>query len=259
MENHSHIIVSSAPRSGSTPLAQLLGKQGNLCVVNEVGLYVEWDNKNKWTKTAARANWVNHTANTPIFESKGLTLADFRNATIDNKMSGRDQARWLLDNTGAKFIGDKCPIVYINLMPQLAQKFPNAKFIIVVRDGRDVVASQIRGYYRWPPGDPDHAPHWMKNTVKEAQGLWARVAQATLDRIRVIPRDRLFWFRYEDAVKDPQTFCTNLSTFLEVDIENIDGYFKPTNMGRWQKDHPDMMSELSRDFKDMLDYFNYKE
>jgi hypothetical protein len=257
--NYLHIIITSAPRSGSTALAKLLGRQEDMFVTNELGFYEDWSNQTKWRNFIHTKKWINFVANEDIFESHGLNLYKFREEVISKKLSGEGIYKWIVDNTNVSIVGDKCPIAYLNNMPYLLDRFPTAKFIVVVRDGRDVVASQIRGYHRWPPGDPDHAPHWMIPNVKDAQRLWWALAQTTALRIRTVPRNRLFWFRYEDAVLETEKFCSNLSAFLGVDIKNIDGYFRPTNMGRWEIDHPDMMSELSKDFKDMLDYFNYKE
>jgi hypothetical protein len=257
MEQLEHIIITSAPRSGSTPLAKLLGRQKDLFVTNELGTYDDWDNPNKWKNYIGSKDWINFTANKPIFEAHNLDLYKFRQNVIDNRLGGKQIFRWMLDNTNVKLLGDKCPITYLRNMPMFATKFPNAKFIIVIRDGREVVASQIRGYHKWPPGDPDHAPHWMKKNIESAQYLWLNISQIIIKTKSIIPEKRLLVFRYEEAVSSPKDFCEKLSYFLGAEIKNINDYFKATNLNRWQKDHPNMMEQLSIEFKDVLDYLGY--
>jgi hypothetical protein len=257
MYDYPHIIISSAPRSGSTALAKLLGQQRDLFVMNEIGVYDDWDNVNKWCNFIHTKEWINFVANEKIFGAHGLDLYEFREIVMAQKMSGRDIFEWLFNNVNVSLIGDKCPITYINNMLVFANKFPNAKFVIVIRDGRDVVASQIRGYHRWPPGSPDHANHWMKATVQEAQGLWLNVSRAILQRINQIDKNRLYVFRYEDAIKDMDLFCLDLSKFLGVNITNVDGFFKSTNVGKWVDEHPNMMDGLSYEFRNMLSEFGY--
>lgn len=259
MNDYSHTIISSAPRSGSTPLAKLLGQQKDVFITNELGIYDDWDNPNKWRNFIHTKEWINFVANEEIFEAHGLDLYNFRDVVMQFKFSGKDIFNWIMVNSGASVVGDKCPITYINNMPMFAKKFPNAKFIIVVRDGRDVVASQIRGYHKWPPGNPDHADHWMFPTVQQAQHLWLQVNKNTIRSLAQVDHKRYLTFRYEDAATDPDDFCEKISKFLGVDIHNINDYFKPTNMGRWQKDHPNMMDELSNEFKVMLRRFNYEK
>jgi len=257
INNYPHLIVSSAPRSGSTPLAQLLGQQKDVFVMNEIGIYDDWDNANKWQNFIHTEKWINFVANENIFKAHNLDLYAFRKQVIVQKMSGKGIFKWLQDNTNVSIIGDKCPITYINNMPMFAKKFPNAKFIIIVRDGRDVIASQIRGYSKWPPGNPDHAEHWMKAAVKESQHLWLKVNQDTTRSLLQVDPKRVMVFRYEDAVTDQISFCNDLSEFLDVNIYSINNYFKPVGLGSWQNEHPNMMGELSVAFKAMLVALGY--
>jgi hypothetical protein len=97
----------------------------------------------------------------------------------------------------------------------------------------------------------------MKATIQEAQSLWINTTNAILNKAKILGQ-RAFVFRYENAAEDPDGLCYNLSEFLGVDIINKSDYFKPTNMGKWQKDHPDMMDELSDEFKSMLRRLKYE-
>jgi hypothetical protein len=82
--------------------------------------------------------------------------------------------------------GDSTPI---NMMhsARLYELFPEAKFVNVIRDGRDVALSVTKE--RWGPNDPYEALSWWANRVlKSARAL----AQ--------IPQERRFEMRLEDLV-----------------------------------------------------------
>jgi hypothetical protein len=257
MNNFSHLIITGAPRSGSTALTKLLGQQKEIFVMNEMGIYDDWDNAEKWHKFIYSKEWINFIENEEIFKAHNLDLYEFRKQVISQKMSGKDIFKWILQNTNARLIGDKCPITYLENMDLFITKFPNAKFIIIIRDGRDVVASQIRGYYRWPPGNLQHAGHWMKQTIAEAQYLWAAVSKLIITRKEQVSKERLYIFKYEEAIKDTNSFCNDISNFIDYGVENINEYFKAVNVGKWQLEHPNMMNELSNEFKELLRYFDY--
>jgi len=101
--------------------------------------------------------------------------------------------------------GDKTP-GYIELVPQLAQLFPGAKFIHVIRDGRDVAKSfQVR---RWS-GDWLHqnAGEWLT-----AMSCGERWKSSTLAR-------QLLEVRYEDLVLDQENQVRRICQFLEEEFE----------------------------------------
>ena len=139
-------------------------------------------------------------------------------------------------------------------------KFPNAKFIILIRDGRGVVDSQIRSYYKYPPGHLQHASHWMKPTVKEAESVWLNAMNRLFDISRRIPKERFEIIKYEYLVTNTYDVFGVLTNFLELEqpITNIDDYYKPTNICTWRENHPNMMSLLSDEFKKRLEGCGYE-
>lgn len=101
--------------------------------------------------------------------------------------------------------GDKTPS-FFRMVPLLAGLFPEAKFIHVVRDGRDV-------YLSWRKLNPARknvavaAMEWRYKTMK---------AEMDLDRIGA---KRTFQIRYEDLVRHPQSSLERACEFLRVEFE----------------------------------------
>lgn len=101
--------------------------------------------------------------------------------------------------------GDKTP-PYIRIVPRLAAMFPDARFIHLLRDGRDVAKSfQSVGWY---------GPRLHKNMVEwsgamELDRRWRNSALA----------DQFLVVRYEDLVRQTQKTTQEICAFLGEDFE----------------------------------------
>jgi hypothetical protein len=87
-----------------------------------------------------------------------------------------------------------------------AQIWPEARFVHIVRDGRDVAASHLRT-----------VPDWGYSTIQETAYQW----RSLLERARMrAPRDRYLEVRYEELVSDPRAVCERMCTFLNVPYDD---------------------------------------
>lgn len=101
--------------------------------------------------------------------------------------------------------GDKTPR-YVEHIPFLSKLWPNAKFIHLIRDGRNVALSYA------------DVPFGPKN-VAQAARLWAqRVAKGCRDG-RSLEPGRYIEIRYEDLVEDAAGEAKDLCEFLELEFD----------------------------------------
>jgi hypothetical protein len=103
---------------------------------------------------------------------------------------GQGKPRW----------GDKTP-AYVRSMSVVAELLPEARFVHIIRDGRDVAAS-VRGL--WFGGDTvaDSARWWSESIA------WARRDGAGVAYVEV---------RYEDLVRDPEPVLRRICEFVELE------------------------------------------
>jgi hypothetical protein len=113
---------------------------------------------------------------------------------------------------GKRLVGDKTPRYgrYIELLHDL---WPKARFIHVIRDGRDVYASrkgmdQRRGAPRWREHPALSAGLWWTVNVRVARESGAALGPALYHELR-----------YEALVDDPVKECAALCSFLDVPYE----------------------------------------
>ena len=112
-------------------------------------------------------------------------------------------ARYAADHGKPRY-GDKTP-GYVSHLPLLAEVFPEARFVHIVRDGRDVAMSYL-DRSEWGPATISEAAHYWRDRVGRG-----RAAGRTLG-----PR-RYREVRYEDMVDDPEATTRALCEFLDLD------------------------------------------
>jgi hypothetical protein len=101
--------------------------------------------------------------------------------------------------------GDKTPR-YIEHIPLLARMWPRARFVHLVRDGRNVALS-----YADVPFGP--------KTVAAAAALWATRVMAGIRAGRSLGPGRYLEIRYEDLVEDPQRELKSICDFLGLQYD----------------------------------------
>jgi Sulfotransferase family len=103
---------------------------------------------------------------------------------------------------GKKRWGDKTPI-YVRSIPLLAGLWPDARFVHLIRDGRDVALSYL-------------SLHWGPSTIWEAARKWQRDVSAGMRDGRPLGASRYLEVRYESLVDDPERELRRICEFAEL-------------------------------------------
>lgn len=102
---------------------------------------------------------------------------------------------------------------HIRYMDEIRQNFPDAKFVIPVRDGRDVVASMKKRF-----GSCQNGIHrWIKDNeiVKDNYG-----------------KPDVYIYRHEDFVKNPEFYLKKICDFLDFEFRrDLLNYYD--EKGKW--------------------------
>jgi hypothetical protein len=108
-----------------------------------------------------------------------------------------------------RFLVEKSPN-HLWVAHHIAEVFPEARFVHVIRDGRDVAVSLVAAGDSW-------APHWKERSgsIRQAAEVWRRaIAQAT--KVSDDLGARVLEVRYEDLHRDPQGSIRRLFDFAEI-------------------------------------------
>jgi hypothetical protein len=110
---------------------------------------------------------------------------------------------------GTALVGDKTP-PYVRRIPTLHALWPAAKFVHLIRDGRDVVLSTLA----WDRSRlPDSFP-WEEDPVTTAAVWWNWHVSLGIEAGRDLGPELYYEIRYESLVSRPAEECARLCEFL---------------------------------------------
>jgi hypothetical protein len=180
----------------------------------------------------------------------GLDAAEVRRRAADlGSVSLRDLVeivyRWHMEVAGKSRWGDKTP-GYIEIVAPLAALFGEAKFIHLIRDGRDVAKSYERAGWHGP---------WMLGYTRE----WSRAMELDRKLAQTQLNERILRVRYEDLVLQPEATLRRICAFIDAGYEpqmlqwhgkledaipardrrfhsGLDRQMNPSDVGRWKRE-----------------------
>jgi len=192
------IILYGAPRSGTTFLNRILNEHPDIFISGETRIFL----------------WAHASLNRLTRDPVNLYL--HRDEIVDHLRA--QYPRMIRDfycglNPEARYWGDKAPHYVsrqaLGCLDTIADLFPETRFIQIVRDGRDVVASLVRKRTR--DGEP-----WT--TFEGAHRTWTHALEIGCGFGRAQPPYRYFELRYEDLIRDEVGMARKLFDFLGIEI-----------------------------------------
>lgn len=113
----------------------------------------------------------------------------------------------LNDITGVHAWADKTPH-YLENLDEIVRLFPDARFIYIVRDGRDVALSLLK-------------KPWGPNNIYSCAQLWKRYNEKFTGLINDLEQDnRLLKLRYEDLSSDIEQTIKSIFGFLQIPVSD---------------------------------------
>jgi hypothetical protein len=142
---------------------------------------------------------------------------------------------------GEKFWAETTPM-NITYSHRLIKLFPEAKFIVIRRDPRDVIASLLTK--NWGPNTPAEGVEWIEARIR-----------ADHEALKHVPSAQVLFINLEDLVSNsPQESYKKLLSFLQLQDDAAMRAFHEEKMtaenassGRWKKEINDPEFELAID------------
>ena len=107
---------------------------------------------------------------------------------------------------GKRRAGEKSP-GHIHQVLEIAQSFPEARFLSMLRDPRAVVSSELTAT-------------WGARSVDQIARRWKRVAMRHRELEQCLPRDRYLALHYEDLLSEPERVLREVCDFLGEPFED---------------------------------------
>jgi hypothetical protein len=204
------LFVLGCGRSGTTMLRLMLDAHPDLAVPWESHFIVSvWKDRRRYRTPSGydAAHMVKDIAGSPMFGQWKVpdeilwrrinalerpSFADVMDAVFMSYADSKGKRRW----------GDKTPI-YVRSIPMLAEQFPTARFVHVIRDGRDVALSYLS--VPWGPSDI-----WL------AARRWKQDVSAGRRHGASLPASRYLEVRYEDLIRDPRAELERICALADL-------------------------------------------
>jgi len=108
---------------------------------------------------------------------------------------------------GKHLYGDKTPS-YVTKLPAIAGLFPEARFVHLIRDGRDVSLSLAAAFERGP------------RSAVEGAVYWRAAVESGRSAGEALGADRYLEVRYEDLVADPEPVAAAICGFAGIEPDD---------------------------------------
>jgi len=223
------LFIIGNPRSGTSMLRLMLSAHSKIMIAPESGFLMWWYNKYKhWNK-----DWNNSMLNEFIidlfnsrrFEFWSMSKEDLKAFILKHQPSDYAYLNYLIylkyainmNNPDIKIWGDKNNH-YLSHIAELNVLYPNARFLHIVRDGRDVATSykklfKIKNKVRLAPNLPAD--------ISVVAKQWSNNIQTICESLKKLPQNRVAQVRYEDLVLNPITNLKVICQFLNLEFEPI--------------------------------------
>lgn len=212
------VFIVGSPRSGTTWLYHILLSSGGFAIYRtepKVFTYLA-PRFGGFRSRAQRELFLKRWLETEDFRRSGLDPGPFRLRVLEECRSAGDFLGILMDSIAREQQARRwCDSTPDNLlvMQEIRRAFPDALFVHVLRDGRDVALSLGRQQWIRPlPGDrsaPAYLPaglYWSW-AVGRGRAAGRRLGSAYLE------------VRYEDLVRTPEAVLDRISAFLGQPID----------------------------------------
>ncbi len=113
---------------------------------------------------------------------------------------------------GKPIVGNKTPS-YVRHLPELHELWPVARFVHIVRDGRDVCLS-VRNWKKAGRTAGRYATSWEEDPVSTIALWWERKVLSGREAGADLGPSLYYEMRYEDLIRDPEGECRALCEFL---------------------------------------------
>jgi len=117
---------------------------------------------------------------------------------------------------GKPLVGNKTP-AYVRRLPLFHQIWPGAKFVHIIRDGRDVCLSVLNWYHA--DRTAGRYSTWAEDPVSTTALWWERKVRLGQQGGESLPPDLYYEISYESLVHQPAEECAKLCAFLGVPYE----------------------------------------
>lgn len=230
-----NFFITGSQRSGTTLLRLLLNSHSQIAIPEEASFLYPFLNKHilnqkRPLSPPQRERFISYLQNDEQFkkwEISSKDLAQLENSSVSQKVAIEFLYAAFAAKRDKDIVGDKSP-KFIRKLNLLTSLYPAAKFIHIVRDGRDTFLSLKK------------RQHHSAKSALVSSAEW-RMKEILIQRaLKNIPK-RAIRIRYEDLVQSPSQSLIKICRFLDVEFEPDMLMFWKTSEKYIDQQHSDLI------------------
>ncbi|MFW5793380.1 MAG: sulfotransferase family protein [Bacteroidota bacterium] len=259
------IFILGNPRSGTSLFRLMLNQHSEIVAPPESGFLQWWYHKyNDWTKKDNFSNRLELFLN-DLFTSKKIETWVLDREKLKNFIIAKNPAdygtligcvylAYKSQSDNIRVIADKNNY-FISHIPELKSIWPDAKFIHLIRDGRDVACSYID--VDKLKTDSPYKPKLPIN-IEQIANEWIK-NNRTIAQLHKENSENYFLIKYEDIISKTQKALRGVCDFLDLNFEyNMLDYYNQKNVSKAEPLQTLDWKEKTRDKPDPKKIKRYK-
>jgi hypothetical protein len=219
-----YVFIVGCPRSGTTLLQRVIDAHPDIAIVFETHWIPRWFEKRRGLTPEGYV--------TPKLVGRLLEDRRFKNLKV-----GREDLERLIppsdpvpyasfvtsifdlhgEASGKRLVGDKTP-AYVRSVPTLHDLWPGARFVHIIRDGRDVFLS-LKGWSKTGSAAGRFAT-WTEDPATTTALWWKWNVLLGQEDGKPLGPDLYHEVRYEELVSEPAKACEKLCSFLGLPYDD---------------------------------------
>jgi Sulfotransferase family len=219
-----YLFVVGCPRSGTTLLQRMLDAHPDVAVINET-LWITREAERR--KGLTPEGFVTSELVSRLFEYPRFRRLDISRQEVERLLEADAPVPYprfvsrIFDlygrNRGKRLVGDKSP-GYVRELSTLHRLWPEARFVHLIRDGRDIWLS-VAGWKKADRSVGQFAT-WAQDPLTTTALWWERSIRLGRETGTSLGPALYGEVRYEDLVKDPAGVCRSLCGFLGISYDD---------------------------------------
>ena len=221
-----YVFIGGCARSGTTLLRQILNTHPQIVITRESHWIprVFASRKGITPEGFVTPKLIPHLLKHPKFAQLGLSEEELVELLENNALvSYADFTSRIFDlygqRCGKTLVGDKTP-GYVRLIDMLHTLWPRARFVQLIRDGREVCLS-VADWRKAPQKKPGVFSTWKDDPVSTTAFWWELNVRLGRDAGKRLGPELYYEIRYESLVTNPGEECAALCAFLQVPYDEV--------------------------------------
>jgi hypothetical protein len=214
------VFLVGCARSGTTLLQRIVDAHPRIGITPEMHWITDYFREPKWLSPEGQ---VTAEQVAGMMEHKRFRQFDCTREAFEGLLDSSEPTSYSAflegifamygKSKGKRIVGNKTP-AYVRRMPTLHALWPEAKFVHLIRDGRDVCLSVLNWNHAYKTAG--RYSTWAEDRVVTTALWWERKVRFGRQGGQPLGPELYYEMRYEDLVFHPENTCARLCDFLGV-------------------------------------------